>query len=231
MATIQTEKGSPCSKKWDAEWIDAVNALEHQAGRRCCGARCPDHEPCLLKPSHKNGRCRYHGGVPGIGAPKGNANARLHGLYSRRIQQCGGHCPLWNSCPLAGPDVMELPEKKRPECPYEREEYDALTELDMESMNKPSKYFDDSKNRMRGQIVMLRENLKTLQIMVTRAAAAIHGKGMTQETTVQSDNYCMTTGKPSAFLQAYHLLTREHRQTLHQYRALVGDFGLPDRPG
>ena len=49
------------------------------------------------------------------GPPKGNRNAVLHGLYSRRLQVCGTHCPRWESCPCAQDDILELAPKERGE--------------------------------------------------------------------------------------------------------------------
>ena len=45
-----------------------------------CGARTRNGTPCR-SPGMANGRCRMHGGKS-PGAPKGNANAWKHGLYS-----------------------------------------------------------------------------------------------------------------------------------------------------
>lgn len=46
----------------------------------CCGAKTRSGQPCK-KPALENGRCKLHGGV-NPGAPKGNQNARKHGIYS-----------------------------------------------------------------------------------------------------------------------------------------------------
>ncbi len=121
-----TKLGTPLSPKWDQEWITQVEQVENQLGRRVCGAHSPAWTPCTLGSDHVNGRCRYHGGHSGIGAPLGNRNAMIHGLYSRRLQQCGSHCPLWQTCPLPSKDVEALPERVRPFCPYEKAEYDAV---------------------------------------------------------------------------------------------------------
>ena len=45
-----------------------------------CGARTRAGPPCR-SPAMANGRCRMHGGTS-PGAPKGNANARKHGLHT-----------------------------------------------------------------------------------------------------------------------------------------------------
>ncbi len=45
-----------------------------------CGARTRSGKPCRSA-AMPNGRCRMHGG-PSPGAPKGNKNALVHGLYT-----------------------------------------------------------------------------------------------------------------------------------------------------
>ena len=122
-----TTLGTPCSPQWTRDWCAKVEAVEKQMGRRICGAHSPAWTPCKLSSTHKNGRCRFHGGAEGIGAPHGNRNALIHGLYSRRLQRCGMHCPVWQWCPMAGKDVLALDPTERPNCAYEREEYNALT--------------------------------------------------------------------------------------------------------
>lgn len=46
----------------------------------CCGAKTRSGQPCK-KTALENGRCKLHGGT-NPGAPKGNQNARKHGIYS-----------------------------------------------------------------------------------------------------------------------------------------------------
>jgi len=48
-----------------------------------CGARLRRGGCCPLPPSPGKRRCFQHGGARGIGAPKGNDNARKHGLFSQ----------------------------------------------------------------------------------------------------------------------------------------------------
>ncbi|WP_394729382.1 HGGxSTG domain-containing protein [Altererythrobacter sp. GH1-8] len=48
-----------------------------------CGARTRAGTPCRSPAVHGKKRCRMHGGASGSGAPKGNANAFKHGLYTR----------------------------------------------------------------------------------------------------------------------------------------------------
>ena len=226
----KTKLGTPCSKKWDAEWIELVDKCEAALGHRCCGAHAPDDLPCEVISDHRNGRCRFHGGIVGIGAPEGNTNARIHGLYSRRLQTCGEHCPMWQTCPLAGDDIAKMAAAKRPLCPYEQTEHDLLSKLEEET--EPLRrmlYADQSPGNphpMLPELTSLRENLKTLQIMITRAAGALK-TGLTQVTSVIGKDYSMDSSKPSAALQAYQILSREHRQTTTLFKKIIKDFGLP----
>ncbi len=125
-APTATALGTPVSPKWEAAWIAEVDRVESELGRRICGAHTPAWTPCKLASTHPNGRCRFHGGAPGIGAPDGNRNAWVHGLYSRRLQQCSDHCPLWQHCPMAGKDVLAIAPSERPHCVYEQHEYDTM---------------------------------------------------------------------------------------------------------
>ena len=121
-----TTLGTPAAPSWSAEWLVRVESEEKTLRRRICGAMTQAATPCTLGANHPSGRCRYHGGVIAVGPPSDNQNARIHGLYARRLQRCGPHCPLWKSCAFSGDDVMNLPEKQRPICAYERDEYAAL---------------------------------------------------------------------------------------------------------
>ena len=123
MPSLATALGTPRAESWDAAWLAVVGQTEQRLARRICGAHAPDGEPCELGSTHPNGRCRFHGGHPRIGAQPGNTNALVHGLYSRRLRQCNDTCPVWRMCPFAGPDVTALSERKRPVCAYEREAY------------------------------------------------------------------------------------------------------------
>ena len=225
-----TKLGTPCSKKWDAEWIEQVNITEKELGHRCCGAHAPDNYPCQLTSNHPNGRCRFHGGTYGIGAPKQNTNARIHGLYSRRLQTCGDHCPQWKTCPLAGSDILKLRANQRPLCAYEQAEHDLLTQLEKDTTPQPKHRYDTSPkldpHPLLPEMTSLRQNLKTLQIMITRATAALK-PGLTQDTSVHGKDYAMESSKPSAALQAYQILTREHRHTTTLYERLIKKYGLP----
>ncbi len=231
--TQTTTLGTPCSPNWDDDWIQEVNDCEQQLGHRCCGAHAPDEEPCILQSTHKNGRCRFHGGAKNIGAPKGNTNARIHGLYMRRIQQCGSHCPLWNTCPMKGKDVLDTPETKRPLCIYEQDELNILREIDqsVQKIDKPGSpiWYDDDKTNhpLKAQLTMLKENINILQIMITRATKVLQLKGTTSETIQQTSNNYIVTDKPSAAVQALRILSHEHRQTINTYTRIVKIWGLP----
>ena len=124
-----TTHGTPCSPRWSDAWIDAVETVETQLNRRICGAIALDGTPCRLSSTSLTGRCRFHGGGNGVGAPRGNSNALIHGLYSRRLARCRRECPMWNYCPYANADVENLDAKHRPHCHYERAEYNRLLEL------------------------------------------------------------------------------------------------------
>ena len=52
--------------------------------RRTCGAKTRSGLPCKTPPVRGKKRCRMHGGAFGSGAPKGNQNARKHGLFTRQ---------------------------------------------------------------------------------------------------------------------------------------------------
>jgi hypothetical protein len=49
-----------------------------------CGARTRAGGSCRAPATHGKSRCRMHGGAPGSGAPKGNRNARRHGLFTQK---------------------------------------------------------------------------------------------------------------------------------------------------
>jgi len=122
----RTDLGTPCAKSWSEDWIAEVNRVQAELERGICGARTGAGTPCTLESNHDSGRCRFHGGFDLTGAPKGNRNAVLHGLYSRRLQACGRHCPQWERCPCAGEDLEDLSPKECPTCPYEQAAYNAV---------------------------------------------------------------------------------------------------------
>jgi glucans biosynthesis protein len=47
-----------------------------------CGARTRFGDSCRSPAVRGRTRCRMHGGAQGSGAPKGNRNARRHGLFT-----------------------------------------------------------------------------------------------------------------------------------------------------
>lgn len=61
------------------------NVIPMQVARRC-GARTRSGKPCAAPAVAGAARCRMHGGK-GSGAPKGNQNARTHGLYDQVMQE------------------------------------------------------------------------------------------------------------------------------------------------
>ena len=167
-----TTLGTPCSRVWDEAWIAKVEEAEFALNRRVCGARTGAGSVCVIESEHVYGRCRFHGGFALTGAPRGNRNAVVHGLYSRRLMVCGEHCPLWKSCPCAGPDVLKLEPKERPVCPFEQTEYNALV---TDGMSRVERRADA--NPFDKQAVHM---LALLQVMMSRAAATLGTHKMTQ---------------------------------------------------
>jgi len=47
-----------------------------------CGANIRSGGSCRAPAMRGKRRCRMHGGAPGSGAPRGNQNARRHGLFT-----------------------------------------------------------------------------------------------------------------------------------------------------
>ena len=48
-----------------------------------CGAKTRSGGSCRSPAVYGKKRCRMHGGAPGAGPPRGNQNARHHGLFTR----------------------------------------------------------------------------------------------------------------------------------------------------
>jgi uncharacterized protein YjcR len=48
-----------------------------------CGAKTRSGGSCRAPAVRGKTRCRMHGGASGSGAPKGNHNARKHGLFTK----------------------------------------------------------------------------------------------------------------------------------------------------
>ena len=60
---------------------DAAATACMLASRRC-GALTRSGSLCRAPAVKDKLRCRKHGGAAGVGAPKGNRNARKHGVYA-----------------------------------------------------------------------------------------------------------------------------------------------------
>ncbi|HIJ65265.1 MAG TPA: hypothetical protein HPP77_04870, partial [Candidatus Hydrogenedentes bacterium] len=199
-----TKRGTKCSRVWQDDWIERVEKTEAELGRPICGARTMAGTPCTLGSNHPSGRCRFHGGFDLTGAPKGNRNAVLHGLYSRRLQVCGTHCPQWESCPCAGDDVLALPLKERPTCPYEQTEYntvltDVLAKIELSPDPDPL----DKHNA---------HTLALLHVMMSRAATALRNQQLIETTTATTDTYQMQSSRQDPCLQAYLRIASEYRR-------------------
>jgi len=221
-----TDLGTPRAHAWSLEWFERVEALEHELGRRVCGGVCADGNPCRRASKHSSGRCTHHGGNHLTGAPEGNENARIHGLYSRRLQRCGPQCAQWDACPFAEDDLIEIPLKIRPNCVYEQTEYDALIAHYQDQRQPEAGPYRMHRNAD-GSIrlvstedepgppppdVHLIHQVALLQVMVSRAAAALSLDGFTETTRATGADYAMESSKMSAALQAFLRLAREHRQ-------------------
>jgi len=193
-----TDSGTPRAKGWPLEWFERVDALEHELGRRICGGVCADGTPCRRTAKHSSGRCTHHGGNHLTGAPEGNENARIHGLYSRRLQRCGERCVMWDACPFAEDDLIDIPLSNRPNCVYEQTEYDRL--------------IDHYAAKGETADLHLAHTVALLQVMVSRAASALSLDGFTETTRATGADYSMESSKMSAALQAFLRLAREHRQ-------------------
>ncbi|MBI2421650.1 MAG: hypothetical protein HYV27_02390 [Candidatus Hydrogenedentes bacterium] len=196
--------GTPCSPAWDDAWIETVKETERCQGRSICGARTMSGKPCTLDPNHKNGRCKFHGGFNCTGAQPGNRNAVLHGLYSRGIQRCGRHCPMWSHCPLASEEVDKLPLNNRPQCPYEVAQFQ-MAETDLAHHVRADADCVERHTIMQTALV---------QTMVLRAATAMTVSGPVENTTMTMGDKTVVSTKPSAALTAFLKLSSEHRRYL-----------------
>ena len=205
----RTTSGTPCAKSWNDSWIAYVESVELALGRRICGARLVSGKPCEIESDHDSGRCRHHGGFALTGAPKGNRNAEIHALYSRRLRLCNQECPLWKQCPCASPAVAKLEPASRPTCPYEQAEYDAALEEALELAAQNSQ-----PNPMAGHIA---HNIAIIQVLLNRAALALRNAPLTVS-TLSSNSVNPHTGayvietKPSAQLTAFVRIASEYRR-------------------
>ena len=210
-----TEFGTPAAHSWTGEWLESVNQRAKTYGRPICGARTPAGTPCTASPTHENGRCPHHGGFDLTGAPKGNRNAIIHGLYARRIQTCGPHCPLFASCPLGqhrpGGPVTNMPDHERPRCPYEQAEYNA-------TLNDA--IFRTNCTRNADPLALhLAHDIATLRIMTTRSLAVLANSPLIETTEAHSETYHATTTKPATALTAYLRISAEFRRYLELLEA------------
>ncbi|MCC6796551.1 MAG: hypothetical protein IT366_15630 [Candidatus Hydrogenedentes bacterium] len=167
-----TTLGTPCARTWSADWIATINAKESELNHRICGARLYDATPCTNTSNHPSGRCPHHGGFDLTGAPPGNRNHTIHGLYSRRLRSCTKRCPHWQTCPLANaqsttpsPSISSIPSiPPNPDltCPYQLVEYntvltDALAIAESQPHPNP-------------MAIHLAHNVALLQVLISNAA-------------------------------------------------------------
>jgi hypothetical protein len=219
-----TQFGTPAAHSWTDQWLETVNQRATQCQHPICGARTPAGTPCTAKPTHENGRCPHHGGFDLTGAPKDNRNAVLHGLYSRRIQTCGPHCPMFASCPLGqnrpGGPVTDMPKHERPRCPYEQAEYnatlnDAILRANFTRPGDP-------------MALHFAHDIATLRVMCSRSLATLANTPLIETTQAQSDNHA-PSNKPATALTAYLRISSELRRycnMLEEASPAQGDSGI-----
>lgn len=99
-----------------------------------CGAKTRSGQPCKAH-AMSNGRCRKHGGAS-TGAPKGNQNARKHGIYSDAIGE--DEKALWDDIEIGNLDhaikVAHLQLRRAMIAQQKAEAADGL-DLDLESIS------------------------------------------------------------------------------------------------
>ena len=201
-----------CAGSWDDAWVALVEKTERDRNHPICGARTMAGTPCILRPNHENGRCKFHGGFDTTGAPEGNRNAVTHGLYARGLQRCGRHCPQWEHCPCAGEEVDKLPRHNRPQCPFEATQFQmALTGVkDRLAHVLPCDELDE---RVAHQTALL-------EVMVQRAAGALAVSQLHDVTetrtagTKDAPSRSMYCPKPAVALTAFLRLSAEYRRYL-----------------
>lgn len=219
-----TEFGTPAAHAWNDQWLETVNEHARACGHPICGARTPANNPCPAPPTHENGRCPHHGGFDLTGAPKENRNAVIHGLYARRIQTCGPHCPMFASCPLGqnrpGGPVTSIPEHDRPPCPYEQAEYNAaLTDATLRA----------NTTRPGDPLALhLAHDFATLRVMTTRTLAALANSPLIETTEAHSETYHATSTKPATALTAFLRVSSEFRRYLDILEAKRPTRDLPE---
>lgn len=219
-----TAAGTPCARSWSEDWIATVNAKETECNRPICGARLPEGLPCTNTSNHPSGRCKLHGGFDLTGAPPGNRNAVIHGLYTRRLRTCSTACPCYQTCPLSSgasakedaasnpnhsPTDPSVPSHSslspHPTCPYQLAEYntvltDALAIVESQPHPNPMG-------------LHAAHNVAMLQVLVNAAATAV-----ARASSPWSSNH-PGTGLDPAMITAYIRLMRELRASLRSLAA------------
>ncbi|GMW02368.1 MAG: hypothetical protein AMXMBFR84_35040 [Candidatus Hydrogenedentota bacterium] len=208
-----TELGTPCSRAWDSAWIKTVNEKETELGRRVCGARSTAGGVCTIRAQHPNGRCRFHGGYDFTGADKGNRNAVVHGLYSRRLMVCGPQCAVWQSCPCAGPDIEALDKQERPVCPFELAEYNAMLSDNLA--------FADGRQDPRAVDRQLAHFMALLHVMMSRSLAAMGRDGAVAQAEAKA-----SADRPGPGMRTLMRLMSEYRHI----RQMIPEPGEDDGP-
>jgi hypothetical protein len=215
----KTKRGTPYAAAWTEEWAALVAAREEELDQPICGAVGLDGTPCPRGSEHASGRCTHHGGNHLVGGVLGNENARRHGLYARRLKGCDGRCSAWAECPFASADILELPAAQRPRCVYETLEYEAVVDsylpaagdggAEADGYGLPQTGLGGTPGG--GVHPHLVHTAALLQVMVSRAAAALSDGSLCETTQATGENYQMESTKVSAALEAFLRLAREHR--------------------
>lgn len=212
MASRKTERGTPCSPRWDEYWIGVVERCEKKLDKRICGAELPGGMVCQRGPDSKNGRCLNHGGLEHIGGQKGNGNALREGLYSRRLRRCTDRCPHWRSCPMA---AHKAPPGQSPACVYERDEYEAtlsrvLTSLDVD----PARCEEAASGRAGFEAAMVMEAAEgyaLAKVLAQRAAAVLAMQSLEDRVSVRGEDRSGTETRVSGAAEACLRFQREQR--------------------
>ncbi|TWI52971.1 hypothetical protein IQ22_02806 [Pseudomonas duriflava] len=115
-----------------------------------CGAKTRSGQPCKAH-AMPNGRCRKHGGAS-TGAPKGNQNARKHGIYSDTLT--ADEQGMWDEINVGTLDddikIAKLQLRRALIAQAKAEEGDGL-DLDVETdSNGPSGSTKTTQRRRRG---------------------------------------------------------------------------------
>jgi len=133
---------------------------------------------------------------------------------------------MWEECPFAEDDLLDMPKKQRPVCVYERLEYDALVEQyipsdeekpDTAAVRAPRTAVRSAKRTAAKPHLHLVHTVALLQVMMSRAATVVSTERFTEKTSASGKDYAMESSKVSASLDAFLRLAREHR---HYHREL-----------